>query len=214
MINGIPAVKAIRYGFVILCLAPLFFLSHSVSVAGSTTDDAAKVVRTLAEEIWSSRQDAEGRKEQLAAAIKAKTSVDLLSRLVLGKHWRSLESADQDEYRSLFSQVVIGGLASRLDLLLRDFNGPLDQHFSIAGSGAVGKKDVLIRSKVVATDGRALAVDWRLRGTESEPVIIDLIVEGVSLLVSQRSEFAAVIERSRMDGLMDLLRKRAQSGDF
>ncbi|MGI9505973.1 MAG: MlaC/ttg2D family ABC transporter substrate-binding protein [Geminicoccaceae bacterium] len=182
--------------------------------AGNAADDAVRVVHALAEDIWSSRQQAEGRKRQLADAIKAKTSVGLLSRLVLGKHWRSLERVDQDEYRALFSQVVIGGLASRLDLLLREFEGPLDQHFSITGSGATGKKDVLVRSKVVATDGRALAVDWRLRATDAEPVIIDLIVEGVSLLVSQRSEFASVIERSRMDGLMNSLRKRAQSGDF
>ena len=214
MINGVRAGKAIRYGVVLLCLAPSFLISESAPAAGNATDDAVKVVRTLAEDIWSSRQEAEGRVQQLAKAIKAKTSVDLLSRLVLGKHWRSLENADQDEYRALFSQVVIGSLASRLELLLREFDGPLDQHFSIIGSGAAGKKDILVRSKVVATDGQALAVDWRLRETDTEPVIIDLIVEGVSLLVSQRSEFAAVIERSRMDGLMDSLRNRARSGEF
>ena len=44
-----------------------------------------------------------------------------------------------------------------------------------------------------------------------QPVIIDLIVEGVSLLVTQRSEFAAVIERSDMDGLLAELRARASS---
>ena len=214
MIAGIRAAKAIRCGFVLLCFASSLLLSERVLAAGNAADDAVRVVHALAEDIWSSRQQAEGRKRQLADAIKAKTSVGLLSRLVLGKHWRSLERVDQDEYRALFSQVVIGGLASRLDLLLREFEGPLDQHFSITGSGATGKKDVLVRSKVVATDGRALAVDWRLRATDAEPVIIDLIVEGVSLLVSQRSEFASVIERSRMDGLMNSLRKRAQSGDF
>jgi ABC-type transporter MlaC component len=40
-------------------------------------------------------------------------------------------------------------------------------------------------------------------------VIIDLIVEGASLLVSQRSEFAAVIERQKLDGLLAQLRARA-----
>jgi ABC-type transporter MlaC component len=42
-------------------------------------------------------------------------------------------------------------------------------------------------------------------------VIIDLIVEGASLLVSQRSEFAAVIERQDLDGLLAELRARAGS---
>jgi ABC-type transporter MlaC component len=41
-------------------------------------------------------------------------------------------------------------------------------------------------------------------------VIIDVIIEGVSLLVSQRSEFAAVIERSDMEGLLTELQARAE----
>jgi ABC-type transporter MlaC component len=42
-------------------------------------------------------------------------------------------------------------------------------------------------------------------------VIIDVIVEGASLLVSQRSEFATVIERKDLDGLLAELRARAGS---
>ena len=52
------------------------------------------------------------------------------------------------------------------------------------------------------TNGPPLALDWRLREGDAGPVIIDLIVEGASLLVSQRSEFAAVIERHDLDGLL------------
>jgi phospholipid transport system substrate-binding protein len=47
-----------------------------------------------------------------------------------------------------------------------------------------------------------------LRERPGEPVIIDLIVEGISLLVTQRSEFAAVLERSGVDGLLTELRAR------
>jgi ABC-type transporter MlaC component len=42
-------------------------------------------------------------------------------------------------------------------------------------------------------------------------MIIDVIVEGASMLVSQRSEFAAVIERHDLDGLLAELRARAAS---
>jgi ABC-type transporter MlaC component len=50
-----------------------------------------------------------------------------------------------------------------------------------------------------------------VREGASGPVIIDLIVEGASMLVSQRSEFAAVIERHDVDGLLAELRARAES---
>jgi len=217
MIDRRSTLEAIRWGFVLFCLVPALFVSESVLGAGKPTDDAVDVVRGLAADIWSSRSqqsEAGGRQQQLAKVIEAKTSIDLLSRLVLGKHWRSLESADRNEYQALFSQVVIGGLASRLDVLLHEIDGPLDQHFAITGSEVTGKKDVFVRSKVAVDDGQSLSVDWRLREVDGDPVIIDLIVEGVSLLVSQRSEFAAVIERGRMDGLMESLRSRAQNSGF
>jgi ABC-type transporter MlaC component len=50
-----------------------------------------------------------------------------------------------------------------------------------------------------------------LRSSDSGLVVIDLIVEGASLLVSQRSEFAAVIERGDLAGLLAELRARAKS---
>jgi ABC-type transporter MlaC component len=39
-------------------------------------------------------------------------------------------------------------------------------------------------------------------------VVIDLIIEGISLLVTQRSEFAAVLERAGVDGLLAELNAR------
>jgi ABC-type transporter MlaC component len=54
-------------------------------------------------------------------------------------------------------------------------------------------------------NGPALAVAWRLR----DQAILDLVVEGVSLLITQRAEFATVIERRDVDGLLADLRARA-----
>jgi phospholipid transport system substrate-binding protein len=61
--------------------------------------------------------------------------------------------------------------------------------------------------------GDVLDVDWRLRARDDRPLIIDLIIEGASLLVAQRSEFTTVIERSDVDGLLAELSARAGSTD-
>jgi phospholipid transport system substrate-binding protein len=47
-----------------------------------------------------------------------------------------------------------------------------------------------------------VAVDWRLRDNDGKLAIIDLAVDQVSLLVTQRSEFASVIERGSIDDLL------------
>jgi ABC-type transporter MlaC component len=101
--------------------------------------------------------------------------------------------------------------ASRLNLYAKDSHGRLEDHFTITSSAPAGKQDVLVRSRVRPQSGDMLAVDWRLREGADGPVIIDLIIGGVSLLVSQRSEFAAVIERSDMEGLLAELQARASS---
>ncbi|MEM7041736.1 MAG: ABC transporter substrate-binding protein [Pseudomonadota bacterium] len=199
-----------------LWLMGLLLTAPAVATASESESQAIDVVRGLAANIWpdgSQRFNTLERERHLADAIAGSTNVDLLSRLVLGRHWRSLDAEDRAEYQALFSTVIIGSLAVRLDNVLRELDGPLEEHFVITGSMHAGKKDVLVRSKVMAADGRPLSVDWRLRALDDGPAIIDLVVEGVSLLVSQRAEFASVIERDRIDGLIEALRRRAQAAD-
>ena len=55
-----------------------------------------------------------------------------------------------------------------------------------------------------------IRLDWRLTATESGWRVLDIVVEGVSLLVTFRNEFAAVIERhgGQVEGLLMELRQR------
>ena len=190
-------------------------LGYNAALAGTPAARAEAVVGELAGEVWglfrSGDLDPRTRLERLTGLLQSKTDVALLSRLVLGQHWQRLTEAQQARYRDLFGQVVLRNLAKRLDQYASDATGPLEQHFRMTGSQAVGKQDVLVRSTVTTPAGDNVSVDWRLRNAAEGPVIIDLIIEGISLLVSQRSEFAAVIERSDMEGLLTELQARATS---
>ena len=175
--------------------------------------DAEAAVQSLATQIWQvlGRSDLSngGRVDAIAALLVNATDVELLGRLVLGRYWHRLNDEQKARYQTLFRDVVMHNFASRLNQYAKDAHGPLEERFTISGSAAAGKQDVLVRSTVRPVSGDPLAVDWRLRESNGGPVIIDLIIEGVSLLVSQRSEFAAVIERSNMEGLLAELQARA-----
>ena len=191
------------------CLMAKPLLANELSL------QAVAVVNDLVAQVWAIRSnasDAGTRERQLARAIETSTNIDLLSRLSLGRYWRSLNETERGAYQSLFARSVIGSLAYRLESAIRELDGPLDQHFVITTSMPTGQKDIYVRSKVLAASGPPLSVDWRLREAEGGPVIIDLVVEGVSLLVSQRAEFAAVIERSGVDGLIESLRHNVRGG--
>jgi phospholipid transport system substrate-binding protein len=183
--------------------------------ADTPTARAEAVVDDLAGRVWALYQSGDlaphARLDRLAELLRSKTDVALLSRLVLGQNWQRLTEDQQTRYQQLFGQVVIGNLARRLDQYANGTTGPLAEHFRITGSQDAGRSDVLVRSKVTPPTGDPVRVDWRLRERDGGPVIIDLVIEGVSLLVSQRAEFAAVIERSDMEGLLAELQARATS---
>jgi phospholipid transport system substrate-binding protein len=177
--------------------------------------DAEAAVQSLAAQIWQllGRDDLgdRGRVDAIAALLVEATDVELLSRLALGRYWRQLDDEQQGRYQALFRDVVMRTFASRLNQNAKDAQGPFEERFTLVSSAPVGKQDVLVRSQVRPQSRDTLAVDWRLRDSDDGPVIIDVIIEGVSLLVSQRSEFAAVIERSDMEGLLAELQARASS---
>jgi phospholipid transport system substrate-binding protein len=186
-----------------------------IAQAEISSADAEAVVNQLAAEVWStlgrSDLDDQARIDILATRLVARTDVDLLSRLVLGRYWHQLEEQQQTRYQTLFGDVVMRTLARRLNQFGKDAEGPFEERFMLLSSAPAGQSDILVRSTVRPLSGDNLSVDWRLREGDGGPVIIDVIIEGVSLLVSQRSEFAAVIERSNMEGLLAELQARADS---
>jgi phospholipid transport system substrate-binding protein len=212
--DRLPVRLARRALLVMLTGAVLALPVVRASHAESATAAADALVKDLAERTWTllHRTDLDQRERlaQLAGLLQSKTDVGLLSRLALGRHWQRLNQQQQARYEELFGQVVIGSLARRLDQYVSGTGGTLDDHLQFLSSEPVGKDDVLVRTKVRTQQGDVVAVDWRLR-SRTQPVILDLVIEGASLLVTQRSEFASVIERGDVDGLLTELTARAGS---
>jgi phospholipid transport system substrate-binding protein len=139
---------------------------------------------------------------RLVALLDGPIDLEIIARLILGRHWRSASEAQQAEYLELFRAFALDNLASRLHV----YDG---QDFEIVGAQAVNERDAVVATRVTGGSRPPLKVDWRVRERDDgDLVAIDVIVEGVSLIVTQRSEFSAVIERRGMDGLLAELRQR------
>ena len=74
-------------------------------------------------------------------------------------------------------------------------------------------KDVVVYTKIARPTSEALLmVDWRVRRRGGNFAIVDVIVEGVSMGQTQRSEFASSIRRDGgLDGFIAELKKRVDS---
>jgi len=140
--------------------------------------------------------------DRLVALLDGPIDLQIIARLILGRHWRSASEAQQAEYLALFRAFALDNLASRLHV----YDG---QDFEIVGAQVVNERDAVVATRVTGGGRPPLKVDWRVRERDDgDLVAIDVIVEGISLIVTQRSEFSAVIERRGMDGLLAELRQR------
>jgi phospholipid transport system substrate-binding protein len=172
---------------------------------------AEEVVRRLVDQVWqllAERGVEQVDNQDLHSVLDEGTDLSLLGRLVLGRYWRQANARQRTEYLRLFRRYMLQTFIQRLRQYAGADLGQPGARFQIIASRPVGERDVLVQSRVAPPTSQPLRVDWRLRERPGEPVIIDLIVEGISLLVTQRSEFAAVLERSGVDGLLAELRAR------
>jgi phospholipid transport system substrate-binding protein len=172
---------------------------------------AEEVVRRLVDQVWqllAERGVEQVDNQDLHSVLDEGTDLSLLGRLVLGRYWRQANPRQRTEYLRLFRRYMLQTFIQRLRQYAGADLGQPGARFQIIASRPVGERDVLVQSRVAPPTSQPLRVDWRLRERPGEPVIIDLIVEGISLLVTQRSEFAAVLERSSVDGLLAELRAR------
>ena len=72
----------------------------------------------------------------------------------------------------------------------------------------LGEGDFLVQTAITRPSGPALNYEWRVREGSNGIKIVDVIVEGVSLLVTQRSDFTSVAGQNGIDGLIATLRNK------
>jgi phospholipid transport system substrate-binding protein len=200
-----------------LALAGLALLSWSPAIgaaadAGPDPDEAAIFVREFADRAIAMLADPGAsqakRADALRDLLRTGFDLDVTGRLVLGRYWRQASARQREAYRQLFEDYVVAIYGRRLG----EYSG---ETLEVRGARLEGERDAIVRSRAQTSDGRPpVGLDWRLRRSEDGWRIIDVIVEGVSLAITHRSEFAAVIGREGgIDGLLRALRNKTTAGN-
>jgi len=134
--------------------------------------------------------------------LKKSFDIKTIGRFALGSYWRSASKAQQKEYLSLFEDMIIRVYSKRFG----DYNG---EAVLVEGARPEGKYDILVFSSIVPKSGQKIKIDWRVRKKGKVYKVVDVVVEGVSMAVTQRSDFSSVIQRGggNVDVLLEHLRK-------
>jgi len=142
---------------------------------------------------------------QLGQIIDRAVAVDTVARFCLGRYWRTATPQQQQDYLELFRRVLVNNLSSKLG----EYKGvTFNLGRATPGDGGVTVATVITRPGQPPTN-----VSWLVAANDGAPKILDMIAEGTSLRITQRSDYAAFIQHNgeSIQALLDALRKQANT---
>ncbi len=145
------------------------------------------------------------RSRRFRAMLVDNFDVPTIGRFALGRYWRVATEQERAEYMSLFTDMLVNSYASRF----AEYQG---EQVRVTGSRTTAEGDIIVASDVARPNQAAPnKVDWYLRRDGSSFKIVDVRVEGVSMAITQRDEFASIIQRGggQISALLQSMRSRA-----
>jgi phospholipid transport system substrate-binding protein len=128
--------------------------------------------------------------------VIASETVDIngIGLYTLGSYRKSITSDQKKEYDRLFRQYFLKSFSSRL----AEYSNP---EIEVKTSKIINKNYTMVSSVLIHTDKRPqVKIDWRVYTKDLDnPLIRDLIIEGLSLVRTQKEEFASIIQSNDGD---------------
>ena len=127
-----------------------------------------------------------------------------ISRFVLGRYWRVATPEQQQQFQGLLREYLAQAYAGRL----AQYAGEKFQALSAQPQG----EETVVLSEITRNDGSKIRVEWHLVNSGGWK-ITDAYVAGVSMAVTERDEFASVIQQGggQVQYLLDRLRQKLGS---
>lgn len=126
--------------------------------------------------------------------------VELIGRFVLGRHWRSATPDERRAFLATFEAYVLTTYSRKLE----SYAG---ETLEVGRAQDKGRHGVIVPSVLHRPQGAPLTVHWRLRQVGDSWRVFDIVVEGVSMVVTHRNEIDTVLRQSGgFAGLLDSLR--------
>ena len=130
--------------------------------------------------------------------------VSSISRFVLGKYWKQASLDQKKNFIKAFRNYVVKTYSSRFN----EYSG--EKLKLVNYENEKNPKIFLVHTILERQDAPVIKVDWRIGKKKDRFVILDIIIEGISLAITQRSEFVSVIDQNEgsIDRLISLLKER------
>ena len=189
--------KFLTFFFIVINLASVNY-SYSIE-----PDVFVQSTVNRASEALNNKYSKEEKIEKLKQIASETVDIRGIGFYTLGAYRKSISESEKKEYEILFEKYFLKSFASRL----AEYSNP---EIEVISKEKLNENYTMVSSKLVATEQRPeVKIDWRIYTKKPQnPLIRDLIIEGLSLARTQKEEFSSIIQSNDGDinALFDTLR--------
>ncbi len=161
----------------------------------AATDHIATMIHSANSLLQADSGDLETRTTEVTRLMDRYFDFPSITRFSAGQYWRSATDEQKREYEAVIREVIIG-------TVVRNFDKLSGFEYSHGSSLAKGEKLVLVSGKFTDMTGTRPLVSVNWRGTtlpNKPPKVLDIEIENISMLVTQKQENIAVIRKNKGD---------------
>ena len=206
----VPCFKIVR---IILASSMMIWLGGQTGFAGANQiDDANKLVSQMMVEVEAilakDMNDNTARQENVSAFFDRYFDLPTIAKFSAGPYWRAADADQKTAYESAIRNVIIG-------TVVRNFDQLSGLKFTTTHSQAKGEQLVLVNGTFTDINQQQppIMVGWRvITADDAPPLILDVEIENISMLVTQKQENIAIIRKNggKFAALIDAMKQRSQ----
>lgn len=173
--------------------------------AQKAEDFVKNITKQGIEEIINSDVTQAEKDQRFAKLFNEYLDLDFIGRFVLGRYWKTATPKQRSEFITVYRELNIKTWSKRFD----EFKGKI---FIFNGTTpSSSQNQIFINSTVPMDQGAPAKVVWRVKETNGQFKVVDIIIENVSLAITARNEYTTYIRKSPdgIDGLINDLKKKS-----
>ena len=143
--------------------------------------------------------DLETRLTKLTPEIAALFDIKTISRISLGRTWRTLSPTNQETFMELLKELITTTYAARFDT----YNGQKFRNIS----SQPARNGIMVKTEIERSNGERIQLDYYFRDAFAYNVVAD----GVSDLSLRRADYNAIIKKEGFDSLLSHIEKNIET---
>ena len=185
----------------------LLIFFYFLSINNSWSKSASEFISSLTNEassILSSKLTDDQKIIELKKIGESSVDIEGVGLYTLGKYRKILTDNQKEQYKELFKNYFLKSFSGRLV-------GYTDEKIAVLSEEIKNEKYTIVYTKLIGNSERPeVRIDWRVYTKEPEnPLVRDLVIEGLSLARTQKEEFNSIIvnNNNNVEALFENLNK-------